>query len=437
MRREAIATEHHLAAEAALIGGVFAHPEDLAEVAAYVRVDDFHGDLHRRMWGTLLRRLGAGHEPDMVDTIEAMARSGVPVAEALELIDRNAVSPWPYVQSVRTHAMVRRAKVAMLEGLQGIDQDDDPASAIEGLAYRLMDAAHEVETHPDLTAPELVDASLAAYRERADARQDGRVVGISTGLRALDRYVRFEPGRFYVIAARPGMGKSALAGHVIRSDRGQHRWGVISLEMPGREWMDRLLCAEACVDLHAYGQGWCTASDSRALAAAAPDIRRLRVRIADRGGMPWSQIVARARLWHSLVELDALVIDHMQIVGRDDSRMSTYEHLTAVSGQCKALAKDLEIPVILLSQLNRQVEQRSDKRPTMSDLRETGAIEQDADAVLMLYRERVYRDDADPYECECLIRKNRQGPTGAAIVRFDPKYTRFDDWPDRRDDDTA
>lgn len=431
MRREAIATQHHMAAEAALIGGVFAHPDELADVAQVVRVEDMHWDLHRRIWACLLRRLAAGHLPDSVDTIEALHRAGVPVGEVMDLIDRNVVSPLPYARTVRTHAMVRRAKLAALQGLEDIDSWEDPAAAIEGLAYALMDAAHEVETHPDLTAPELVDASLDAYRERAAARVDGRAVGISTGLAAVDRYLRFESGRFYVIAARPGMGKSALAGHMIRADRGRHRWGVISLEMPAREWMDRLLCAEACVDAHAYGHGWCSSADSRALAAAAPDVRRLHLRIADRGGMPWSQIVARARLWHSLAELDALVIDHMQIIGKDDRRASTYDHLTAVSGACKALAKDLRIPVILLSQLNRQVEQRSDKRPTMSDLRETGAIEQDADAVLMLYRDRVYREDADPYECEVLIRKNRQGPLGTALVRFDARCVRFDDLANR------
>lgn len=434
MRREAIATEHHVAAEAALIGGVFAHPEALPEVASVVRVDDLWGELHRRIWGVLLRRLSAGHLPDQVDTIEALHRAGVPVGEVMDLIDRNVVSPLPYARTVRTHAMVRRAKVAVLRGLEDIDSWEDPAAAIQGLAYALMDTAHEVETHPDLTAPELVDASLAAYRERAAARAQGQAGGISTGLASLDRYVRLEPGRFYVIAARPGMGKSALAGHMIRADRGRHRWGVISLEMPGREWMDRLLCAEACVDVHAYGQGWCSNADNRALALAAPELQRLHVRIADRGGMPWSQIVARARLWHSLVELDALVIDHMQIIGRDDHRMTTYEHLTSVSGQCKALAKDLRIPVILLSQLNRQVEQRQDKRPIMSDLRETGAIEQDADAVLMLYRERVYREDADPYACEIHVRKNRQGPTGHVTVRFEARHTRFDDWSQGGDD---
>ena len=423
-----IATEHHVEAERALIGGVFAYPDELAEIAQTVRPSDLWHDLHRRVWQVLLRRLAAGHQPDMVDTIEAMHRAGVELGPLMEIIDRYSTSPRPYARSVRVHAMVRRAKLAAIEGLERIDREEDPHAAIEGLAYALMDTAHEVESHPDLTAPDLVDASLAAYDERVAARESGRDVGISTGLRALDRLVRLEPGRFYVLAARPGMGKSALAGHMIRADRGQHRWGVVSLEMSGREWMDRLLCAEACVDVHTYGLGWCSSTDDRALVDAAQVLRDLHVRIADRGGMPWSQIVARARLWHSLVELDALVIDHMQIIGRDDHRMSTYDHLTSVSGQCKALAKDLRIPVILLSQLNRQVEQRQDKRPTMSDLRETGAIEQDADAVLMLYRERVYRDDADPYECEIHVRKNRQGPTGHVTVRFEARYTRFDDY---------
>src|SRR5690606_13512134 len=144
-------------------------------------------------------------------TIEALHRAGVPVGDVMIIIDRNATSPRPYARSVRTHAMVRRAKLAALEGLEHIDQWEDPAAAIEGLAYALMDTAHQVESHPDMTAPELVEASLKAYDERAAARQRGQVVGISTGLRALDRYVRFEPGRFYVVAARPGMGKSALA----------------------------------------------------------------------------------------------------------------------------------------------------------------------------------------------------------------------------------
>ncbi|MEE9546928.1 MAG: DnaB-like helicase C-terminal domain-containing protein, partial [Hyphomicrobium sp.] len=230
----------------------------------------------------------------------------------------------------------------------------------------------------------------------------------------------------------PGMGKSALAMQIVQAaELGGDRsnWGVISLEMSTAELTGRLICREARADTKHFADGTVNATVWQRCIRAAEQVKGYPVRIDDRSGLTWAQIAGKARKWSLLHGLQGLVIDYAQLIRKRDPRMSNNDHVTEVSQGAKALAKSLDVPVLLLSQLNRQCEQRQDKRPMCSDLRDSGSLEQDADVVLMLYREDVYRpvDEANDNTAEVIIRKHRGGPCGTIRLNWSGYCARFDD----------
>jgi len=416
------------ASERALIGTLIRYPDRLIEAMETLKPSDFN-DVHcGAFYGLMCSRAGEGKLPDEIDLPVAATRQ-IPrldpqwVYEAIE--DATTDHTDSLVARVARESKIRSATMASLQMCRDLQAADAPVESIT--AKHAEGLLNVTEGDSDTSMDDAVSDSIYHFEQ---ARQ-GHTVAYSTGSDSLDRWLQLVPGRLYILAARPGMGKTALALHIAqaKTDGERYTWGVVSLEMSAAELAGRLVCRAADVDIRGYETGRLHPASIQAVATHAQDVAQYPIRIDDRSGLTWGDIAAKARKWSLLHGLNGLIIDYAQLIRKVDPRITNNDHVAEISKGCKALARDLDVPVVLLSQLNRQCEQRQDKRPMCSDLRDSGSLEQDADAVLMLYRHDVYEDNVTNYshEAEVLIRKNRAGPLGTVRMMWTGRCARFDE----------
>jgi replicative DNA helicase len=263
------------------------------------------------------------------------------------------------------------------------------------------------------------------------------VTGIPTGYHDFDRLTSgLHAGNVIVIAARPSIGKTSLAMNIAENVAIDQKLpvGVFSLEMSSEEVVKRMLCSRARVNLRAVRDGFLSERDFHPLTAAASQLMKAPLYIDDSAGLTINQVRARSRRMKQQFDVKLLVIDYLQLLRAPSRRadLNRQVEISDISAGIKALAKELQVPIIVLSQLNRQPEAREGGRPKMADLRESGAIEQDADLVGLLVRPEVYADDdqdkaAKEGEATLIIAKQRNGPTGDVLLTFLKEYTRFED----------
>jgi len=414
--------------EEKLLGVLMRHPQTLVAMHADFDARDLYSPHIRALYELMLRRAERGQLPDEIDFPIAASRQ-VPDLDlgwllhlTEDVIERR---PRRLVERIQREATIRRATFGALEMCRELQASEaDIESVTSAFAEQLL---HRPGRTTDATMPETVPAAL----ESSLQARDNHGIGYPSGLQRFDSFLRFRPGKLYVLAARPGMGKSAFAMQIAQApaDYGPSNWGVMSLEMSAEELTGRLICREAWCDTKQFADGRVSEAVWQRVARASEAIKALPLRIDERGGLTWAQIAAKARTWSLLHGLQGLIIDYAQLIRKRDPRMSNNDHVSEVSQACKALAKSLDVPVVLLSQLNRQCEQRADKRPLCSDLRDSGSLEQDADVVLMLYRGDAYRaaDESPDNVAEVIVRKHRGGPCGTIPLRWSGYCARFDD----------
>ncbi len=415
------AAPHSLETERAMLGGLINDPRRIDDVKTLVSPEDCYAPHHERLLHLLLERHAAGSPIDMVVIPEEVMRLGADrfggIAYVVQLGDRAiSANADHYARAIRSDAVRRRLIVAA-------DRIRERAySATEDVPSLLTDAAAEVMALGTQTAGrswrsinEVAD-SLLVRREKA--KESGGAATL-TFFDGLDRILHggLHPGRVYVLAARPAMGKTALALQFAAAcSWGGRTAGLFSMEMDGEENVDRWL--------RSYGER---------------EVRGWSIHIDDTPGLSIGDIVARARHLKHRCEstgtpLGMLGIDYLQLVTVETRRGGTRaEAIGEVSRSIKNLARSLAVPIVLLAQVNRDCEKRTDKRPQVSDLKESGSIEQDADAVLLLYRDSVYSgaeaQEWDPVEL--LVGKNRQGPSAVMVpLRFNGSRMRFADGDD-------
>jgi replicative DNA helicase len=258
------------------------------------------------------------------------------------------------------------------------------------------------------------------------------ITGVPSGYRDLDRVTSgFQPGNLIIIAARPSMGKSALALCMAANLGVRHETPValFTLEMSKAEVTQRLLCSEAKVESQRLRSGRLAADDWPRLVAAGDKLMKSPIYVDDTGSITMMELRSKARRLKSKEpNLGLIVVDYLQLMTSGGSTESRVQEVSQISRQLKVLARDLEIPIIALSQLSRAVEQRHDKRPILSDLRESGSIEQDADIVAFVYRDDYYNEDSDQQGlAELIVAKHRNGPTDAVKLSFLKRYAKFAD----------
>ena len=257
------------------------------------------------------------------------------------------------------------------------------------------------------------------------------MIGVPSGFHELDqRTTGFQNGDLIIIAGRPGMGKTSFALNMMRNAAidSKKKIGFFSLEMANEQLAMRLLCSEARVDSNLVRRGDLPKSQYKNLSLAVGPLSKSDIYLDDTPALSILELRAKARRLKNDVNLDMIIVDYLQLMQGPKGAESRQQEIATISRSMKALAKELEIPIVALSQLSRAVEQRTgSKKPQLSDLRESGAIEQDADVVIFLYRDEVYNKDADNEgRAEIIVAKQRNGPTGTVEAAFISRYTRFE-----------
>lgn len=445
-------------AEQGLLGAILVNPDVLALVEPIVAASDYSEPVHGDLYARLIEARDSGQSINMKLVAAALGNfgaaeiCGITVNQYVARLAAEAttvINAPDYARTVRDLAD-RRRMLATAETIQSLVAADAPTLDTATNAIELLDGIVSSRTEASAQSIMLGDAAVSSIERMQTAMANpGQLTGLATGLHSLDdRTGGLQRGEFIVLAGRPGMGKSALAVTVARLMAGAGLNVLLnSLEMTKEALADRALADIAWDrrDPIAYSnisRGKVTMAQAERLAEAARLFRGLPLRIDPQGGLSVSQIAARARKYKRTLErkgktLDALIIDHMHITRASDRYAgNAVRETTEISGALKALAKELNIPVIALAQLSRKVEERDNKRPTLSDLRESGAIEQDADLIAFVFREAYYLanmtcdDDAAEGKriarlreaenrVEVNIAKQRNGPVGVVSLYCD------------------
>ncbi len=423
---------HSREAEQAVLGGLFVSPVAFADVAGVVKEADFFEAGHRVIFATMAALVSQKREIDLVVVLDALeghdrldAAGGMAYLASLARDTPSAANVLAYAAIVRNHAQ-RRALVNL--GVQ-IGQwtlaDADCGATMNRLrrALEAMDGASSSDG-PRLLA-DLLPGVLDRLDERAN-RSPGTRLGAPTGLAAVDDLLDgLCPGRLYVAAGRPGTGKSVFGLQALRAVvAAGHDALLFTLEMPAEEVIQRMLSAEQPLDYGRLQAARLGEDDWAGLVSTVARLQPARLWIDDSSQLSITDLLARARRRQRQRPLGLVVVDYLGLVtgeGRD-----RVQEIGSITRALKGLAKELSAPVLLLAQLNRTLEQRGDKRPILSDLRESGSVEQDADVVMFLYRDELHNPESPDKGCaELLIRKNRAGKTGVIPLAFQGEFCRF------------
>lgn len=430
---------HDFDAERAVLGGVLLDNRALIAIEPVVTAGDFYDPRHGTLYEAM-QALGAMRAPIDIVTLaaELRARQRLHTIGGAQYLDE-LTDTVPSISHIEAHARIvadlgmRRRMVYAAQEIvtRGMTEE----GTIDAFLEFASAAVFEVARHrAQGTLVPLEAAIIEAYERLERATREGvRVTGIPTGFRDLDTLTAgMHNGQLIIIAARPAMGKTSFAmGLALNAVRAiQKPVLVFSLEMPRLELTNRMLCAEARVDLSRLRANLVTQDDLNALTQAANLLHQQPIFLDDSGDLTLLELRAKARRLKTERGLGLIVIDYLQLMRASRERAESREREVAeISRSLKALAKELDVPIVALSQLNRGCETRpgKNKRPMLSDLRESGAIEQDADVVMFLYRDEVYnRDTEDKGVAELILAKQRNGPTDTVRLRFVRALTRFE-----------
>jgi len=433
MDRNRAATEapHNIEAEQSVLGALLLD-NDAIDRAGDLRAEHFYRGEHRLIYSELLAQISAGKSCDVISLTDLLRDR---IADCLPYLNALAQNT-PYSANIARYAAIVRDR-AIKRGLIALGHEvaDQAASSRQDAALLLDQASSKLEQLAVARIrqePVKAGADLYHHIEELERRREGGSRAISTGFAGVDDKLSggLRGGELVVLAARPKMGKTAFALNLACHIAHSHSVLVLSMEMPRMQLHDRNLASIGRIPLaHLLQPNAMTDGDWNNLTAAIAKIDAMQLYLDDQGGLRLLDVRMKAKAVKRRHGLQVLVIDYLQLMeGDGDNRNAQMEGITR---GLKALAKELDIAVILLSQLNRELEKRPNKRPQASDLRDSGAIEQDADAVIFLYRDEVYNPDSlDRGICEVDVALCRQGAPGRAALTYIGAQTRFDNLPD-------
>jgi replicative DNA helicase len=426
-----------MAAEQSVLGSMLISKDAVAEVSEVLAGNDFYRPSHEVIHDVIIDLFGRGEPVDMITVAAELQRRGelakVGGASYLHTLAANvpiAANAEFYAQIVHEKAILRRlveagTRIAQF-GYAGEGQVDDIVDRAQAEIYQITDKRSSDDYSPLSDIMEGVLDEIEAISNR-----DAGLYGVPTGFADLDDLTNgLHSGQMIIVAARPAMGKSTLALDLCRSASIANNMTscFFSLEMTRSEITMRLLSAEAKIPLNHIRNGNMQEGDWDKLARHMGKVSSAPMFIDDSPNMTMMEIRAKARRLKQRHDLKLIVIDYMQLMSSGRKVESRQLEVSEFSRQIKLLAKELELPIIALSQLNRGPEQRADKRPMMSDLRESGSLEQDADMVILLHRDDVYeKESTRPGEADLIVAKHRNGATRDITVAFQGHYSRFVD----------
>lgn len=428
---------HDLLAEQSALGGMMLSKDAVADVVETVRSTDFYIPKHEIIFDAILSLYSHGEPTDVITVTDELTKigelsraGGAEYLHTLTSLVPTAANAGFYSTIVAERALLRRlveagTRIAQM-GYSGEGEVLDLVNTAQAEIYSVTGGTQTEDYVP------LTDAVTAAIDEIEAAKlKDGQMSGVPTGFADLDELTNgFHGGQLIIVAARPALGKSTLALDFARSASIHHDMPSIffSLEMGRSEIAMRLLAAEASVPLQSMRKGTVDARDWTTIAQTRGRINDAPLYIDDSPNMTLVEIRAKCRRLKQRVGLKMVIIDYLQLMTSGKRVESRQQEVSEFSRALKLLAKELQVPVIALSQLNRGPEQRADKMPAISDLRESGSLEQDADMVILLHRESAYeKDNPRAGEADLIVAKHRNGPTRTVTVAFHGHYSRFAD----------
>ncbi|MDT4893803.1 MAG: replicative helicase [Pseudonocardiales bacterium] len=433
-------------AEQSVLGAMMLSKDAIADVVEVVRPGDFYRPAHQLVYDAILDLYARGEPADAVTVSAELTRAGqlVRVGGASYLhtlisLVPTAANAGYYAQIVAERAILRRLVTAGTRIVQmGYDTASGSANivgSVDEVVDRAQAEVYEVTERRTSEDYVHIESLLQSTLDEIDkiSATGGVGTGIPTGFHQLDEITNgLHPGQMITIAGRPGSGKSTLALDIARSAAVKHSKPTVifSLEMGKLEIMMRLFSAEAGVALQNMRSGHMSDQDWTRLARRSSELAEAPLFIDDSPNLTMMEIRAKARRLRQRQDLQLIVIDYLQLMTSGKRVESRQQEVSEFSRAMKLLAKELDVPVVALSQLNRGPEQRTDKRPLLSDLRESGSIEQDSDMVLLVHRPDLYEPETERAgEADLIIAKHRNGPTATVAVAFQGRYSRFADMP--------
>ena len=436
-------------AEQSLLGALMQEPEKLVEVKAAVDVEDFYDEKNKDIYNAILRLDEAGIIPDTTTIFEEINNSGAfkSMDASLYIVELYDITPstrniMHYANLVKRYSIYREIRSALLSSTEEMNQGN---ADIDSLTATLFDQVERaMERAKTSQFKNMKDVTNEVFQEIvARMSGEGQNIAIPTGFSTLDQLVGLGKGDLVILAARPSMGKTAFALNIALNVAGKnHRdesekktVALFSLEMGADQLVSRMICSEGMLDSEKIKKGTLDNDDMMKLETAVHFLNQKNIFIEDSAFIKVNEVKAKCKLLKNEHGLDLVVIDYLQLLQGSKRTDNRQQEVSEISRSLKQMARELECRVIALSQLSRSVESRHDKRPMMSDLRESGSIEQDADIVSFLYRSDYYRsEDADENEVqepsdvstvEVIVAKNRNGQTGTAELAFMKRYNRF------------
>jgi len=436
-------------AEQSLLGALMQEPEKLVEVKAAVDVEDFYDEKNKDIYNAILRLDEAEIIPDTTTIFEEINNSGAfkSMDASLYIVELYDITPstrniMHYANLVKRYSIYREIRSALLSSTEEMNQGN---ADIDSLTATLFDQVERaMERAKTSQFKNMKDVTNEVFQEIvARMSGEGQNIAIPTGFSTLDQLVGLGKGDLIILAARPSMGKTAFALNIALNVAGKnHRdesekktVALFSLEMGADQLVSRMICSEGMLDSEKIKKGTLDNDDMMKLETAVHFLNQKNIFIEDSAFIKVNEVKAKCKLLKNEHGLDLIVIDYLQLLQGSKRTDNRQQEVSEISRSLKQMARELECPVIALSQLSRSVESRHDKRPMMSDLRESGSIEQDADIVSFLYRSDYYRsENADENEVqepsdvstvEVIVAKNRNGQTGTAELAFMKRYNRF------------
>ena len=434
----------NIEAEQAVLGAMLIDKEAIAKATEVLSADDFYREAHRVIFSAMLELYNKNEAVDMVTVTEILKRDnkledigGIAYITSLANVVLTAANVKYHAEIVAEKSVLRQlVRVSTEIAAMGYEANEDVGTLLDTAESRILEISNRKKKN-DFTA--INDILMDSVQSIESLLQNkGGLTGLPAGFADLDKLTSgLHPSDFIILAARPSMGKTALALNIVQNVAlrahkvigGEPRSvAFFSLEMSKEQLVNRMLCAEAGIDSQRLRVGEMHDEDWTHLWDACDTMSRAKIYIDDTAGITAMDMRSRARRLKAEHGLDLIVVDYLQLMqgsGKRNNSGDRQQEVSEISRSLKALARELDVPVLALSQLSRSVESRQVKRPMLSDLRESGSLEQDADIVAFLYREEYYNPETENKHTELIIAKHRNGPVDTVNLFFQKQFTKF------------
>jgi replicative DNA helicase len=426
----------NIEAEQAVLGSMLLEEEAVVHATELLDESAFYKEAHRRIFATLLALYKADTPVDLVTVTDELKKhslldevGGASYLATLTSLVPTAANVEHYCRIVKQKAVLRELiRASTRIASESYDESLDPDQLLDKAETMIFDIASKKVRRDAVAMKDIIKSSI----ELIDAlyQRKGMITGLPTGFVELDQQLAgLQPADLIVVAGRPSMGKSSLALCIAEHVALAEKTGVaiFSLEMSKESLVQRMLCAHARINAHNVRSGMLSTSDWPNLTKAAGKLSEAPIFVHDATSVSILELRAAARRLKSRYDIGLVIVDYLQLMEESSRAENRQQEISIISRSLKGLARELNVPVIAVSQLSRAPERRDTNRPRLSDLRESGAIEQDADVVLLLFREDYYNlTDENKGIAEVIIAKQRNGPTGTVKLAFISEYTRFE-----------